>query len=308
MEKILGTISSILVAILIVLTLFGSVYQVDEQSQAVLTTFGKVSSIEDAGLHFKIPFIQRVRYVPINMTQSITIGYEHDKDGNVITNDSESRIMTGDDNILLVDFFIEWKISDPVDYLYNSNNPEDILKVLAQSSARNIIGSELVDEVLTTGKDRIQNEIEDKIRENLEDYDIGIQIIDVKIQDVEPPTSSVVQAFKAVEDAKLYKETLITEANTYGEQNIPDAESKADKLTKDADAYYESKIKLASGEADRFNSIYEEYSKYPDVTRTRMYLEVIEKLFPNMKIYVNTTNGGTNTMLPLESFATSQSN
>ena len=214
--------------------------------------------------------------------------------------EDESRIMTGDDNIVCVDFFIEWKISDPVAYLYNSNNPVAILKALSQSCARNIIGSELVDEVLTTGKDRIQSEIEDKIRENLEQYNIGIQVYDVKIQDSEPPNQSVSAAFKAVEDAKLEKETLITEANTYSEQKIPNAKSRADKLTADADAYYQSRVMEATGEVERFNAIYNEYAKYPDMTKTRMYLEIIEKLLPGMDIYINTTDGGTSTLIPIK--------
>ena len=278
-----------------------SFYTVNEQNQAVVTTFGKVSSVEGAGPHLKVPIAQKVIKVPVNITQKITIGYMYDEYDNLIILEDESRIMTGDDNIVCVDFFIEWKISDPVAYLYHSDNPEAILKALAQSSARNIIGSELVDEVLTTGKDRIQNEIEDKIRENLQDYDIGIQVYDVKIQDAEPPNASVNAAFKAVEDAKLKKETMITQANTYAEQKIPAAQSEADKLLQEAEAYYQSKVKIASGEVEKFNAIYNEYSKYPDVTRSRMYFELIEEMLPGMDIYINTTDGGTSTLIPIQS-------
>lgn len=297
--KVITTILFLALFVAIVSNLF---YTVDEQNQAVITTFGKMSSVQSAGAHFKIPIVQHAEKVPVNVTQKITIGYWYDSDGNIHIEEDESRIMTGDDNIVLVDFFIEWKISDPVAYLYNSDNPEAILKALAQASARNVIGSELVDEVLTTGKDRIQSEIEDKIRENLEEYNIGIQVKDVKIQDSEPPNSSVTAAFKAVEDAKLEKETMITEANTYKEKKIPAAESEADKLRKDADAYYEARVAEATGEVERFNSIYTEYAKYPDMTRTRMYLEVIEKLFPGMTIYINTTEGGTSTIIPIQDF------
>ena len=295
------TLAGIIVGtVLGVTTVFSTAYTVDEQSQAVLTTLGKVTAVQDAGLKFKIPFIQKAKIVPVNMTQKITIGYYYDRDGQLQIVSDESRIMTGDDNIVNVDFFIEWKISDPVAYLYNSENPVAILKVLAQSSARNIIGSELVDEVLTTGKERIQTAIEDAIRESLSEYNIGIQVMDVKIQDAEPPNETVSAAFKAVEDAKLQKDTLITQANTYREQQIPQAESKADKLIKNAEAYYQSRVMEATGEIDKFNSIYSEYSKYPSTSKTRMYLEVIEDLLPNMDIYINTTDGGTSTLIPIK--------
>ena len=284
-------------------TVLSTAYTVDEQSQAVVTTMGKVTSVQNAGLKFKIPFIQKAKIVPVNMTQKITIGYYYDKEGQIWIVPDESRIMTGDDNIVAVDFFIEWKISDPVAYLYNSKDPEAILKVLAQSSARNIIGSELVDEVLTTGKDRIQTAIEDTIRQNLEEYNIGVQVVDVKIQDAEPPNETVRAAFKAVEDAKLQKDTLITEANTYKEEQIPKAQSEADKLMKEAEAYYQSRVMEATGEIEKFNSIYNEYSKYPETAKTRMYLEVMEKLLPNMDIYINTTEGGTSTLIPIKDLA-----
>lgn len=299
-KRIVKTTVASLIAMFAIIVVIGSIYTVDEQSQAVVTTFGKVTAVQGAGLKFKVPFIQRVKQVPVNMTQKISIGYEYDSQGNMAVLEDESRIMTGDDNIVNVDFFIEWKISDPVSYLYNSNNPVSILKVLAQSSARNIIGSELVDEVLTTGKERIQTAIEDTIRDSLNEFNIGIQVIDVKIQDAEPPNASVSAAFKAVEDAKLQKDTLITEANTYKEQQLPQAQSKADKLIRDAEAYYQSRVLEATGEIERFNSIYEEYSKYPETSKARMYLELLEKILPNMDIYINTTEGGTSTLIPIK--------
>lgn len=299
-KTIAKVVLTILAVILLIVIIAGSFYTVNEQAQAVVTTFGKVTDTKGAGPHFKIPIVQKVEKVNVNITQKITIGYYYDANGELNVVEDESRIMTGDDNIVCVDFFIEWKVSDPVAYLYNSNNPVGILKALSQSCARNIIGSELVDEVLTTGKDRIQSDIEDKIRENLEDYNIGVQVKDVKIQDAEPPNKSVNEAFKAVEDAKLKRETLITQANTYQEEKIPAAKSEADKLSKDAEAYYQTRVAQAQGEVERFNTIYNEYAKYQDVTRTRMYLEVIEKLFPNMNIYINTTDGGTNTLIPIQ--------
>ena len=291
--KKLIVILAIVVVVVLGLLFFGPVYTVGEQEQAVVTTFGAVTEVTGAGAHLRIPFIQSVQKVPTYITQKMYIGYGYDSYGNVMTNDDESRIMTGDDNIVLMDYFLEWKISDPVAYLYNSNAPQTILKALAQACARNYVGSSLVDDILTSGKEQAQTTIRENIRENLEQYNIGVQIIDVKIQDVEPPTAEVAAAFKAVEDAKQQRETTITQANTYSEQQIPAAKSEADKILQEAEANYAAKVALATGEAARFNAMYEEYSKYPEVTRTRMYLEMAEELLPGMKIYINTSDGAT---------------
>lgn len=290
-------------AVVVVIALGSSVYTVSEQEQAVVTTFGKRTSTQDVGLHFKIPFVQKVEKVPVNIVQKMTIGYYYDEDDNLQIVEDESRIMTGDDNIVAIDFFAEWQISDPVKYLYNSNDASGILKSLTQACARNIVGSEEVDNVMTTGKEAIQASIEDKVRENLDEYDIGIQIRDIKIQDVDPPTESVSNAFKAVEDAKQKRETSINEANAEKEETLSQAQSQADKIYKEAVAYYQARIAIAQGEADRFTEMYNQYVNYPSITRTRMYLEVLEELFPNMEIYINTTEGGTTTLIPIQDIA-----
>lgn len=298
--KPLLTVVPIVLVILLVLLFAGPVYTVGEQEQAVVTTFGKVTSVQDAGPHFKIPLVQSVKKVPTYVTQKMYIGYGYNERGDMYSIEDESRIMTGDDNIVLMDYFLEYKVSDPIAYLYNSDSPTAILKGIAQACARNYVGSSLVDDILTSGKEQAQAAIRENIRENLEAYDIGIQILDVKIQDVEPPNQAVAAAFKAVEDAKQKRETIITQANTYSEEKIPAAQSEADKLVQEANANYESRIALAKGEAARFNAIYQEYAKYPEVTKTRMYLEMIEELLPEMNIYVNTTDGGSTTLIPIE--------
>lgn len=307
MQKIKRYAVAIPIAVLaLFLLLFASpVYTVGEQEQAVVTTFGKVTSVQDAGPHFRIPVAQSVRKVPTYVTQKMYIGYDYASSGSMIVNEDESRIMTGDDNIVLMDYFLEYKVSDPVAYLYNSDSPTAILKGVAQACARNYVGSSLVDDILTSGKEQAQAAIRENIRENLEAYNIGIQILDVKIQDVEPPNEAVAAAFKAVEDAKQKRETIITQANTYSEEKIPAAQSEADKLIQEANANYEARIALAKGEAARFNAIYREYAKYPEVTKSRMYLEMIEELLPEMKIYVNTTDGGSTTLIPIEGLMSS---
>lgn len=287
-------------------------YTVEETEQAVVTTLGKVTSVETAGLHFKLPYpIQGVTKVAVNKTQKLQMGYASESEDisySSVSLADEAKMITGDFNIVNIDFFIEWKISDPVKFLYNSDEPSQILKMIAQSSARSIIGSKDVDGVLTTEKSIIQAEIKEKIVNKLESYDLGVQLLDVKIQDSEPPTQEVIAAFKEVETAKQEKETRINEALAYKNKTLPAAESKADKLVREAESYKESKINEAKGAVARFNSMYTEYAKNKDITRTRMYLETIEEILPNVKVYIDSSEGGVQKLLPIESFTTTTNN
>lgn len=283
-------------------------YTVDEAEQAVVTTFGKVSKVETAGPHFKLPYpIQRVQKLEVNKTQKLQIGYSTGDGSEDLDNlevvSGDSKMITGDFNIVNIDFFIEWKISDPVKFLFHSDSPTSILKMLAQSSARGIIGSKDVDGVLTTEKSIIQAEIKEKIIQKLGSYDLGIQILDVKIQDSEPPTQEVNNAFKEVETAKQEKETRINEALAYKNTKLPEAQSNSDKLVRDAEAFKESKINEARGEVASFNSMYAEYAKNKDITRTRMYLETIEQVLPGVTVYIDSGSSSISKMLPLKEFS-----
>ena len=210
-------------------------YTVDDKQQAVVTTFGKVTDVTDAGVHFKLPFgIQNVRKVDVNVYQKIELGYDSSGYG-YETNAKESVMITGDYNIVNVDFFVEYKISDPVQYLYSSNEPELILQNLIQSQVRNVVGSSTVDAVLTDGKENIQMQVKQLVSEILEEYDIGLSLVDVKIQDAEPPTMEVVEAFKAVETAKQKAETVINDAKAYQNAQLPKAQAEADKKIQNAE-------------------------------------------------------------------------
>lgn len=214
-KKIVLATAVILLAVILASTCW---YTVNEKQQAVITTFGKVTGTAGAGMHFKLPFgIQQVQKVDVNVYQKIELGYRTDSaDGSSYSVvEKESKMITGDYNIVSVDFFIEYKVSDPVKYLYASRQPELIFKNLVQSQIRNVVGSSTVDSVLTDGKAEIQQKVKELVAEVLTDYDIGLMLTDVKIQDSEPPTESVIEAFKAVETAKQYAETAINEAKAY---------------------------------------------------------------------------------------------
>lgn len=289
-----------LVVILGVLTCF---YTVDDKQQAVVTTFGKVTDITDAGLHVKLPFgIQKVRTVDVNVYQKIELGYVTQQNGTAVTKTSESTMITGDYNIVNVDFFVEYKITDPVAFLYSSSNPEMILRNLIQSQVRNVVGSSSVDSVLTDGKENIQMQVKELVTQILEQYDIGLTLIEVRIQDAEPPTKQVVEAFKAVETAKQQAEAVVNEAKAYENAQIPNAEAQADQLLQNAQYLKQKRINEAEETVAKFNAMYIEYAENPDITRIRMYYETISEVLPGVKVYINTGDSNSvDMLLPLES-------
>ena len=290
---------------LVVLGLAGTCfYTVNDKQQAVVTTFGQVTDIVDAGVHFKLPLgIQNVQKVDVNVYQKIELGYVQDSTGSQF-NPSESAMITGDYNIVNVDFFVEYKISDPVAYLYSSNDPELILRNLIQSQIRNVVGSSTVDAVLTDGKENIQMQVKDLVSQILEEYEIGLTLVDVKIQDAEPPTQEVIEAFKAVETAKQQAETVINDAKAYQNAQLPDAQAQADKLIQNAEYLRQKRINEAHEQVAMFQAMYAEYAQNPAITRTRMYYETISQVLPDVKLYINTSSGSgsdVQMLLPLES-------
>ena len=296
----------ILVGFVVVVLLIGALtcfYTVDDKQQAVVTTFGKVTDITDAGLHFKAPFgIQQVKTVDVNVYQKIELGYFTDKNGAEITKTSESTMITGDYNIVNVDFFVEYKIADPVKYLYSSNDPELILRNLIQSQVRNVVGSSNVDSVLTDGKENIQMQVKELVTEILAEYDIGLILIDVRIQDSEPPTQEVIEAFKAVETAKQQAEAVVNQALAYQNAKLPEAKAQADKLLQNAEYLKQKRINEAIEQVAMFEAMYAEYAQNPEITRSRMYYEAISQILPGVKLYINTGSGdGIDMLLPLES-------
>lgn len=295
-KKLWKTIRWIVLGLLIVITVFDTVYFVQEDEYAVIRTYGETSVVETSGMKFKIPYVQKVQKVS-KASQQFSVGYELDSGQSIY---KESFMITSDYNFVNVDFYFEYQIVDPEKYFYASEDPELIVKNLAQSYIRDTVGSHTVDEVLTTGKYEIQTEIKTKLQERLEAEQIGIQITNAVIQDAEVPTTEVAQAFKNVEDAKQGMETAINNANADANTRIPKANADADKIKKDAQAEKESLIAEAEGQVARFNSLYAEYVKFPLVTKQRMFYETLEEVLPDMKIYI--TDGKTQSLLPLDSF------
>ena len=303
-----GIVRRVLIALLVILVLVMAgtcFYTVDDKQQAVVTTFGKVTDVTDAGVHFKLPFgIQSVQKVDVNVYQQIKLGY----DNNDQFNTHESSMITGDYNIVNVDFFVEYKVSDPVQYLYSSNDPVTILRNLIQSQVRNVVGSSTVDAVLTDGKENIQMQVKELVTQILEEYDIGLSLVDVKIQDAEPPTMEVIEAFKAVETAKQQAETVINDAKAYQNAQLPKAQAQADKLTQNAEYLKQKRINQAVEQVAMFEAMYGQYAQNPGITRSRMYYEAVSQVLPDVKLYISTGSDSASQvqmLLPLESLVDS---
>ena len=303
LKKLGKKILSGLAILLVLVCIFTCYYTVDDKQQAVVTTFGKVTDITDAGLHFKLPFgIQQVQKVDVNVYQKIELGYSTDSNGGYATKTNESTMITGDYNIVNVDFFVEYKISDPQRYLYSSTSPELILRNLIQSQVRNVVGSTSVDAVLTDGKENIQMQVKELVTQILAEYDIGLTLVDVRIQDSEPPTLQVIEAFKAVETAKQQAETVVNDAKAYQNAKLPEAQAQADKLLQNAQYLKQNRINEAVQQVAMFEAMYAEYAQNPEITRSRMYFEAISEILPGVKVYINTGNGeSVDMLLPLES-------
>ena len=292
-------VTKLIIGLVIALILvFGSVYTINEKEKGVIITLGKPTHVVSSGLHFKIPIIQRLQRIDTTI-KGFAIGYDLETG---TSNPQESMMITSDFNFVNVDFYVEYKVDEPEAYLYNSSSPVDILKNLAQSSIRTVVGSYNVDSVLTDGKSEIQSSIKEMLYEKLEQQNIGLQLVNISIQDAEPPTTEVMQAFKAVETAKQEKETIINNANKYRNEKMPEAEAKVANIIQEANTTKTERINEAEGQVARFNAMYEEYVKNPDITRMRMFYEAMEDILPSLEIIIDSPGSDVQKILPLDSF------
>ena len=285
------------VLILLILA-FNSIYTINEQEQGVITTLGKATSVVGPGLNFKIPFIQQVHKIDTTI-RGFAIGYDQESNE---SNDYESLMITNDFNFVNVDFYVEYKVSNPTQYLYGSQQPIEILKNIAQSCIRTVVGSYKVDSVLTDGKSEIQSTIKDMILTKLDKQQLGLQLVNITIQDAEPPTSEVMQAFKSVETAKQQKETIINNAQKYRNEKLPAAKADVDNILQEANTQKTKRINEAQGQVAMFNAMYKEYVKNPEITRKRMFYEAMEELLPSLEVIIDSGDGNIQKILPLDSF------
>ncbi len=281
-HKVQSRTYAVLVLLTIIIGIVTSVYMTNEKEVGFVSVFGHNSLVESAGIHFKAPFVSR-KYIYDATTQGMPIGYTED-DSESIVNDS--LMITSDFNFVNIDFYIEYRIIDPIEYHYGTSDPEGVLRNIAQSAIRNTVGQYDVDSVMTVGKSEIEIKVfEDSVAE-LQKHDTGLTVTNVTIQDAEPPTAEVAAAFQAVEDAKQHAETLENQANEYKNTKLPAAEASAAAIIQAAEATKTERINAAQEEVATFEALFKEFSNNPEAVGMRMYYETIADVIPNMEIII----------------------
>lgn len=274
-------------------------YTVDESEQAVILTFGKAEeTTTEPGLHFKLPWpIQAVEKLS-KETFSLKFGHDRksSKDGHL---PDETKMITGDENIVLADLVVQWRITDPAKFLYNADKPEDILHDATSASLRSIIGSSEIDDALTSGKAKIEADVRDLLSALVENYDMGVSILAVKLKDVELPNDDVRKAFTNVTDARETMNTKINEAEKYQNKRTNEAKGEKDALISKAQGEKAARTERARGDVAVFNKLYGEYKKNPEITRQRLVIETIEQVLPNTEIYIMNDDGNTLKYFPI---------
>ncbi|MCS0671054.1 FtsH protease activity modulator HflK [Cytobacillus firmus] len=298
--KRIYTIAGLILAIVILsIVAFTTWYTVDESDQAVILTFGKVEEgITEPGLHFKLPWpVQSVEKLS-KETFSLQFGYE-EKDGEIKDFPDETKMITGDENIVLADLVVQWKITDPEKYLYNAEDPEEILYDATSSSLRSIIGGSKIDDALTSGKAEIEADVRELLTSLIGKYDIGISVLAVKLQDVELPNDDVRKAFTDVTDARETANTKKNEAEKYKNQRMNEAEGEKEALASKAEGEKAARLERARGDVAVFNKLYGEYKNNPDITRERLVIETLEQVLPGAEIYIMNDDGNTMKYFPI---------
>jgi modulator of FtsH protease HflK len=294
----------IIIPILVVVILFmASFFTVETEEVGVITRFGKYARTVDPGLEFKIPFVERVYLVPVERQQKIEFGFKtvkadirsEYKRGKV--EQEESNMLTGDLNLADVEWVVQYRIDDPYNYLFKVRDPESTLRDISEATMRQIVGDRTVNEVITVGRAQIGTEMHELLQRICREYSLGMKIEQVVLQDVNPP-GPVKAAFNAVNEAEQEKETLINQAESDRNKVIPKASGQAQETIQKAEGYATERVNNALGEVARFNDLYKEYAKAPQVTRQRIYLETMSEVLPKLGNKIITDDQGNN-VLPL---------
>jgi len=285
-------ITPVLVGI-VLLWLATGVYIVGPDEVGVVRTFGKFTRVVQSGLNWKFPApIETVDTPKVTEVKRIEIGFRTLKNGQYRSVEKESLMLTGDENIVDAEMIVQYKIKDPVAYLFRIVGPELTVREAAEASLRTVVGRNKIDETLTTGKFTIQEETKNQLQSVLDNYNSGIHVVAVQLQDVSPP-KEVIGAFKDVASAKEDKNRMINQAEGYRNDVIPKARGEAEAMIRDAEGFKESRVKRAEGDATKFTTILKEYRKAKSITEKRLYLETMEKVLPDIeKIIVPDKDSG----------------
>ena len=302
LRKILSNLRLIVIILVIIILAFGSFFQIDPEEVGVITRFGKYTRSVDPGLNVKLPFIEKVYKVPVERQQKLEFGFRTTRPGirteytRAGTRD-ESLMLTGDLNLADVEWVVQFRIEDPYNYLFKVRNPQTTLSDISEASMRQVVGDRTVNEVLTVGRTEIASKLEELMQKLCREYSLGIKIDQVVLQDVNPP-DPVKAAFNAVNEAQQEKETLINQAKSEYNKVIPKARGQAKETIQKAEGYATERVNNAKGEVARFNELYKEYVKAPEVTKRRIYLETMESVIPKLGNKIIADPEGNN-ILPL---------
>ena len=282
-----------LMGIALALWLFTGVYMVGPDEVGVVRTFGEYTRVAQSGLNYHFPYpIEQVNTPAVTEVKRIEIGFRTLRNGQYRSVEKESLMLTGDENIVDAEMIVQYKIKDPVAYLFNIMAPELTVRAAAEASLRTVVGRNKIDETLTTGKFQIQEGTKSQLQAILDKYESGIHVVAVQLQDVSPP-KEVIGAFKDVASAKEDKNRMINQAEGYRNDVIPKARGEAEAMIRDAEGFREARIKRSEGDAEKFTTILKEYRKAKNITRKRLYLETMEKVLPGIeKIVVPDKDSG----------------
>jgi len=301
-EKITKNIRYIIVGAIAVITIFSSFFTVETEEVGVIMRFGKYVGEARPGLNFKAPFIDQVEYVPVQRQLKQEFGYRTtSSDVNSSYRKAgyggESLMLTGDLNLADVEWVVQFRINDPYNYLFKVRNADETLKDISEAAMRQIVGDRTVNEVLTVGRAEVASEAEVIIQSISDEYELGIKIEQVVLQDANPP-DPVKPSFNGVNEAEQQRETLINQARADYNRVIPRAAGEAEQTIQQAEGYALNRVNTAEGEVSKFNDLYSEYIKAPEVTKTRIFLETMENILPKMGQKIITDEKGNN-VIPL---------
>jgi len=306
LPKIKGSLAFyLLIGLAVIIVLFNMFYTVGSQEIGVIQRFGKYTKLAPSGLHFKIPFIDKVTYVPVYMNLKEEFGFRTREAGvkTIVERrgyDDEALMLTGDLNILKVNWIVQYKIEDPIKYLFRVRSVEDTLRSLSESVMRLEVGNHSVDEVLTIGRVEIADNAYVLLKKELEEYETGVSLLVIKLKDVVPP-DAVAESFNEVEKAKQEKERMINQAEQEYNRVIPEAEGKAKEMVSNAEGKAVARVNNALGDVAKFKYIYSQYRQAPKVTRTRIFLETMNVILPKAgrKLFIDPNQKGLLNLLNL---------
>ena len=304
-ENLFKAIVGIILLLAVIFGTMGAFYKVGTEETGVVLRFGKYVTLTQPGLHFKMPFgIDRIILVKTGRVLKEEFGFRSLNPGirttyNKQGYEEESLLLTGDLNVSDLEWIVQYQIANPFKFLFSIKNARTTIRDISEAVVRKVIGNSNVTDVLTTERSSLAAIIQKELQQILNDYDIGVRIVTVKFQDVNPP-EKVKAAFNGVNEAEQQKESLILQAREQYNKQVPRAKGEAKRVIQEAEGYALERVNMAKGEVQRFSALLSEYKKYPEVTKKRIYLETMEKVLPGFsEIYIMDSSEKINSPLPI---------